>query len=259
MTDLSALAATLDDAARDGRPLPPPSRAAPGMGLPEAYAVQALALARRHQRGERRAGVRLGLTSRAAMQALGAVQPVRGGLTDAMRLAEGGVMALAGAAAPELAPAATPEIAYVLRRRLHGPLSAAEAFAAIEAVAPAIAVGVSRFQPAGGLADLVADNLGTVRLVVGGWRRADLDVGNLGLVLELDGQPAALGSSAAVLGHPVRGLLAAARLAGEAGGALEAGDIVLSGPVAAAQPLRPGQSVRAEFQDLGAVAFLVAG
>jgi 2-oxo-3-hexenedioate decarboxylase len=62
MSDLAAIAALLDGAAREARAVP--QLEAP-LGLDDAYAVQALALRRRQARGERVVGMKMGFTSRA--------------------------------------------------------------------------------------------------------------------------------------------------------------------------------------------------
>ena len=66
-----------------------------------------------------------------------------------------------------------------------------------------------------------------------------------------------MGSTAAILGSPVRALVAAARLAAESGEVLEAGSLIMAGGATAAVALEAGQSVRCEFQTLGSVSFNV--
>jgi 2-oxo-3-hexenedioate decarboxylase len=77
------------------------------------------------------------------------------------------------------------------------------------------------------------------------------------MILELNGRPVQIGSSAAILGHPARSLAAAARLSSEAGEPLQAGWIVMAGGATAAEALAPGNSVRNVVQDLGFTGFSV--
>ena len=77
------------------------------------------------------------------------------------------------------------------------------------------------------------------------------------MVMEFNGRPVQIGSSAAILGHPVRSLVAAARLTAESGERLEAGWIVMAGGATAAEALRPGINVRNTVEGLGSVAFNV--
>jgi 2-oxo-3-hexenedioate decarboxylase len=97
--------------------------------------------------------------------------------------------------------------------------------------------------------------------VVGPWTDpATAAVANLGLVLEVGGAPARIGSTAAILGDPVRSLVAAARLVAAAGERLEAGDLLMAGGATEAVALAPGARVHLEVERLGGVGFsLTAG
>jgi 2-oxo-3-hexenedioate decarboxylase len=93
--------------------------------------------------------------------------------------------------------------------------------------------------------------------VLGAWQNLDADLSNLGMILEVNGRPVQIGSSAAILGHPARSLAAAARLSSEAGEPLQAGWIVMAGGATAAEALAPGNSVRNVVQELGFTGFSV--
>ena len=77
------------------------------------------------------------------------------------------------------------------------------------------------------------------------------------MVMEIDGQARQIGSSAAILGNPVRSLVAAARMVSQWGERLEAGYIVMAGGATAAEPLAAGMSIRNTVQGLGSVSFQV--
>ncbi|MBP2227926.1 2-oxo-3-hexenedioate decarboxylase [Azospirillum agricola] len=253
VTGLGELARIADDAARLAHAIP---QFTDGMALTvdDAYAVQALSLARRAARGERRVGMKMGLTSRAKMAQVGVDEMIWGRLTDAMQVEEGGTIRRSAYVHPRVEP----ELAFLLKAPLAGRVTAAQALAAVEAVAPALEIIDSRYRDFKfALPDVIADNSSSSGFVVGQWRRPDLDVGNLGLALLADGQPVQVGSTAAILGHPVRSLVAAARLVAQWGERLEAGWIVLAGGATAAHPLAPGMAVRADMQGLGSVSFQV--
>lgn len=218
------------------------------------YAVQGLGIELRRARGERVIGVKMGLTSRAKMAQVGVNEVTWGRLTDAMRREEGGVLRRADF----IHPRAEPEIAFVLKRRLKGEVSLAEAALALEAVAPAVEIIDSRYENFRfSLGDVVADNSSSAAFFLGGFSRPDTDVSNLGIVLSIDGAAREIGSSAAILGHPLRALVAAARMTARSGHVLEPGDIVLAGAATAAVPLAPGMRVEADVQSLGRVSFSV--
>jgi 2-oxo-3-hexenedioate decarboxylase len=108
------------------------------------------------------------------------------------------------------------------------------------------------------LADVIADNASSSGLVVGAWQPPGQTIANLGMVMSFDGEPVQIGSSAAILGNPIRSLVAAARLVAQAGEVLSPGDIVLAGAATSAEALCPGVYVRAEVQSLGSVEFVTA-
>ena len=254
MTSLAGLAQIVDEAARTATAIPQLTDQLPGLTVDDAYAIQAMSVARRRARGEARAGYKMGLTSRAKMLQVGVSEVVWGRLTDAMRLAEGGDLHRARYVHPRVEP----EIAYIIGKPLEGEVTAAEALAAVEAVAPALEIIDSRYRDFKfALADVVADNSSSSGFYVGAWAKPTTDVANLGIVMEVNGRPVQIGSTAAILGNPIRSLVAAARLVGRAGERLEPGDIVLAGGATAAHPLTPGEYVRTAFQGLGTVSFHV--
>jgi len=156
-------------------------------------------------------------------------------------------------------PRAEPEIAFLLGAPLEGPVTATQALAAVEAVAPAIEIIDSRYRDFKfSLADVVADNSSSSGFILGAWESPEPDLSNLGMILEVDGRAVQIGSSGAILGHPARSLAAAARLSTAAGERLEAGWIVMAGGATAAEALRPGTHVRNSVQDLGFCGFSVA-
>lgn len=254
MSGLAALAETVDTAAHTATEIPQLTDTLPDLTVDDAYGVQALSLARRYARGERRVGMKMGLTSRAKMAQVGVDEMIWGRLTDAMRVEEGGALSLARYVHPRVEP----EVAFLMARPLAGEVSAAEAMDAVEAVAPALEIIDSRYANFKfALPDVVADNASSSGFVVGGWMPKTVDVSNLGIVLEVDGRPVQVGSTAAILGNPVRSLVAAARLVARWGERLEAGSIVLAGGATAAHALQAGMAVRCQMQTLGSVGFSV--
>jgi 2-oxo-3-hexenedioate decarboxylase len=250
---LHDLAARLDDAARTATPIAQLSTEVT-LTLQEAYAVQALSVARRVARGEARIGMKMGFTSRAKMAQMGVDAMIWGRLTRGMAVDEGGTVERKRYVHPRVEP----EVAFLIKRRLSGRVTAPEALSAVEAVAPALELIDSRYQDFKfSLTDVVADNSSAAGFILGGWRRPDLDVSNLGIILQLDGGARQIGSTAAILGSPVRSLVAASALAADAGEALEAGSVVLAGGATAAEVLAPGTRVLVEIEHLGRVAFEV--
>lgn len=221
----------------------------------DGYAIQARSIEHRLERGEQLVGVKMGLTSKAKMVQVGVDEVIWGRLTDAMRVADGATLSLANYVHPRLEP----EIAFLMGAPLGGAISAAEARAAVAAVAPAAEIIDSRFENFQfSLPDVIADNSSSSGFIVGDWSAPDTPIDNLGMVLERDGRPVEVGSSAAILGDPIRSLVEASRMVAGAGMSLEPGWIVLAGGATAAVPLRVGDSLRVVVERLGTVHLSVA-
>lgn len=250
----AGLAERLDKALLTKTAMPQITLAHPELPLAGAYEIQSLLVHRRLQRGERRIGMKMGLTSRAKMLQVGVNEMSWGRLTDAMLLEEGGVLARDAYIHPRLEP----ELAFLIGKPLSGKVTAAQALSAVDGVAPAMELVDSRYLDFKfTLNDVVADNSSAAGLVIGPWCSPTQDLSNLGVVLEVNGMVIETASTAAILGHPVRALVAAARLAAEAGETLHPGDIVMSGGLTAAHSISPGESVRATLQNLGFVSINV--
>ena len=253
MTNLKQLAERLDRAAANAKATSQLSDTEK-LSVEEAYRVQGLSIARRISRGEKRIGMKLGFTSRAKMIQMGVDDLVWGRLTDQMLIEDGGAISMSS----YVHPRAEPEIAFLLSKPLGGNPSVPEALAAVAAVAPAMEIIDSRYENFRfDLCDVVADNTSASGLVLGPWVGPPPDISNLGTVLEVNGIPREIGSTAAILGHPARALVTGARLSAAAGEPLEAGWIIMAGAATAAVALERGNYVRTEIEGLGSVALKV--
>jgi 2-oxo-3-hexenedioate decarboxylase len=248
------IARRLDDAARHAEAIPQLG-GDDSLTLAEAYDVQRALVGHRLARSAARIGLKMGFTSRAKMLQMGLTDMIWGRLTSDMLIEEGGSLDLTR----HVHARVEPELCFLLGKPLEGAVTPMQALAAVEAIAPALEVIDSRYRDFKfSLPDVVADNASSACLVVGSWHRPDIDFANLGLLLSFDGRAVELGSTAAILGHPIRALVAAARLAAGQGERLEAGQLVMAGGATAAAALRPGIAVRNEMQGLGSVSFFTA-
>ena len=251
---LATLARSLDVAAMQASGIQQIS-ASVEITLAEAYEVQRLAIAERLKRGEKRIGLKMGFTSRAKMVQMGLSDLIWGRLTDGMLVEEGAQISLARYVHPRVEP----EIAFLMKKPLAGIVTPLQALGAVEAVAVAMEIIDSRYENFKfSLSDVVADNCSSSGLAVGAWHAPEMDFSNLGLIMSFNGAARVVGSTAGILGHPLRSLVAAARMAAEGGEALNPGDIVMAGGITAAEALVPGTWVETEMQGLGRVAFGVA-
>ncbi|MBU0600788.1 MAG: 2-oxo-3-hexenedioate decarboxylase [Gammaproteobacteria bacterium] len=223
----------------------------PDMDWEDAYAVQDAIRARKLARGARIVGLKAGLTSRAKMKQMNVEDPVFGFLADSFSVADGGDIECAKLIHPKVEP----EIAFVTKAPLRGPgCHIAAVLAATDFVVPAIEIIDSRYRDFKfDLKSVVADNCSSSRFVVGGTATQveGLDLRTLGVVLEKNGQPVALGAGAAVLGHPAAAVAMLANMLGRRGEEIPAGTLILSGGITEAVAVAPGDNVSLRIQSLG--------
>ncbi len=243
-------AALLDEAALNARAV---DQFAPGsFDLADAYRIQRASIQRRVARGDGIKGIKLGFTSRAKMIQMGVDSLIWGWLTETMVEEEGGTINLSR----YIHPRVEPEVCFLTRRTIDRPITALEAADYIEAVAPALEIIDSRYQNFKfTLEDVVADNCSSAGLVVGPWSRCFDGLGNAGVGVTFDSRLVLSGSTAAILGHPLRALVQASRLLSACERSLPAGSLVMAGAATAAQALAPNTHVRCDVNGLGRVEF----
>jgi 2-oxo-3-hexenedioate decarboxylase len=248
---ITSLAQRVDDAARYAKPIAQ-FGAEEKLNVEEAYEIQRASIAQRLARGERRTGMKMGFTSRAKMVQMGVHDMIWGRLTDAMAEEDGGQVSLGRFVHPRVEP----ELAFLLGKPLPAGASLAQALDAVVAVAPALEIIDSRFEAFRfSLEDVIADNASSSGYVIGPWQDPRQDFSNLGLVLSINGMPCQVGSTAGILGNPLRSLVAAARLSAQADEPLQEGWLVMAGGATAAEALAPGQHIVLEMQGLGRAEF----
>jgi 2-oxo-3-hexenedioate decarboxylase len=250
---IEALAARLDEAALRRAPITKITDDYPDMDWRDAYAVQAALIARKNGRGERFAGYKAGLTSFAKMRQMGVDEPVMGVLTDGGMIPDGGVVDTTTLIHPRVEA----EIAFVLKSPLSGPdCDIDRVIAATDFILPAIEVIDSRYKDFRfDLKSVVADNTSAARFVTGGRasRIDTLDVPNLGIVLEKNGEIVATAAGSAVLGHPALSVALLVNMLAQRGEAMPAGTFVMTGGATEAVSVAAGDVVTMRCQHLGSV------
>jgi 2-oxo-3-hexenedioate decarboxylase len=245
---IDACAQLLDEAARTRTAMVQLTERGHMLSLPQAYAVQQRLIALREARGERLVGVKMGFTSDAKRVQMKIDDLIWGRLTDGMLLKSGSELS----AGRFIHPRVEPEIAFLLKKPLSGNVSAEQALSAVAGVAPALEILDSRYRDFRfSLADVIADNSSSAAVVLGDWQSTPRQLTDLAIVMAFDARPVQSGSSAAIMGDPLRSLMAAARLAGESGLSLQAGWLVMAGGATAAEPLPVGARVSVEVTGLG--------
>lgn len=222
-----------------------------------AYAVQELVLERRTAAGGRLVGRKIGLTTPAVQAQLGVDQPDFGPILDTMVRADGEEVRRA----EFLQPRVEGEVAFVLGADLDNRRSTiVDILRATDFLLPALEIVDSRI--AGwdiAITDTIADDASSGAVVLGTTPVSPrgLDLTEVALALEHDGELLSCGVGAACLGSPVRAVTWLACESARRGRPLRAGEVVLSGALGPMADLtRPGR-YRAELSGLGHVELLL--
>lgn len=225
----------------------------PDMDWDDAYAIQAAIRERKQARGTRIVGLKMGLTSWAKMKQMQVETPIYAFLADYMSCQDGSEIPTRALIHPKVEP----EIAFVTRAPLHGPgCHIGAVLAATDFVLPAIEIIDSRYENFRfDLKSVIADNASSSRFVTGGTGidARSVDLKTLGVVLEKNGQVAAVGAGAAVLGHPAASVAMLANMLAKRGQHIPAGSFIMTGGVTEAVAVAAGDFVCARIQNLGSV------
>lgn len=253
--DVQKMAARLDHAVRQQTAIAQLSAETP-FDLATAYQIQNAGIALREARGEKRIGLKLGFTSRAKMIQMGVDHLIWGELTDEMQVMDGETLDLNELIHPRVEP----EICFVTKTDIHRPLSLAECQGVLESVAPALEIIDSRYsQFRFSLEDVIADNCSSARFVVGAAQSPRQALDNLGVTLRFNGRQVQTGSSAAILGHPLRALVQISSILSQQERTLPAGSIILAGAATAAEALTQNSYIDVDVNTLGRAAFYTRG
>lgn len=251
MISIDALGDELYTALRGKHTIEPLSDRHPELTIEQAYRIQERMMLRRRQDGERIVGKKIGVTSAAVMNMLGVHQPDFGWLTDAMIVNQGEAIDTSTL----IQPKAEGEIAFLLKRDLMGPgVGVADVLAATECVMPCFEIVDSRIRDWKiKITDTVADNASCGVFVLGDRAVSplDIDLQTCGMVLEKNGEIVATGAGAAALGSPLNAVAWLANTMGHLGIPLKAGDVILSGALAAMFPAQKGDHFRVSIGGLG--------
>ena len=223
----------------------------PDITIEDAYHIQQRMLSNRLKAGERVVGKKIGVTSAAVMNMLGVYQPDFGYLLDGMIYNEGQSIDISTL----IQPKAEGEIAFILKKDLMGPgISNADVLAATECVMPCFEIVDSRIRDWKiKVQDTVADNASCGVFVLGDRAVSpyEVDLSTCGMVMEKNGEIIATGAGAAALGSPVNAVAWLVNTLGKLGIGMKAGEVILSGALAAMSPAKAGDNFRISIGGLG--------
>jgi len=259
--DTEAIAKELLDALDHGGTLRAVVERHPGFEWDNGYEVAAALLARRQQRGEHPVGRKIGFTNRNIWPQYGATSPIWAHVYDSTLVLASNhraTVSLRGAARPRLEP----EIAFKLKAALPSGVSdPAQVLQLIEWFAPSFEIvdchfADWKFKPA----DAAADFSLHWRLIVGepcvvSTSRVEALVESLHdceVTLRRNGTVMDRGVGANALGHPATALVFLAEILSRQPQfkPLGAGEVITTGTLTAALPIRPGESWSSEYRGL---------
>lgn len=262
--DTAKIARELLDALDRGGTIPSIVGRDPAFGWPQGYAVAAELLKLRRARGEKTIGRKIGFTNRNIWAEYGATAPIWAHVYDRtlVQAADGrATVSLEGSARPRLEP----EIAFKLKAPLAAGTTAPEkVLEAIEWLAPSFEIVDCHFDDwKFGPADSAADFSLHWRLIIGTpqpVRAGDLrelarQLHDCRVTLSRDGKVVEQGVGANALGHPATALAHLAEVLARQAQfePLAPGEIITTGTLTAAMPIKAGETWSSRYEGLPGV------
>jgi len=250
---LTAIADELAAAERDRTTVPLLTARHPGMTVEDAYAVQREWRRRGVSAGRRPVGHKIGLTSKVMQVATGIDEPDYGAIFADMVYDNDSVIEHDRFSNVRIEV----ELAFRLAEPLEGPdATLADVLRATEHVVPALEILSSRIALEGRtIVDTISDNAAMGAMVVGGTpvRPDAVDLRWVAALLYRNGTVEESGVAGAVLDHPALGVAWLANKLAQHGDRLEAGELVLAGSFTRPMWVHPGDTVLADYRDLGTI------
>ncbi len=251
--DRNKAADRLMTAAAERRQAEQLSKTWPTIDFDDAYAIQAETIRRRVAKGRKIVGHKIGLTSKAMQRSSGIDEPDYGVLLDDMVFADGAKIK----AAQFCVPRVEVELCFVLAKPLKGPgVGLIDVLRATEYVVPSLELIDARLQDPRKIFDTISDNGAAAGIVLGGRPvgPTEVDLRWVGCALYKNGEVEETGLASGVMGHPAMGIAWLANKVGPHGVTLEPGHMMLAGSFTRPIWVAPGDTVQADFGQLGNVA-----
>jgi 2-oxopent-4-enoate/cis-2-oxohex-4-enoate hydratase len=246
----------LNQAMNDRKTLKPLTTQYPELTIDDAYRISLAFLDIRLNKGEKVIGKKIGLTSEVVQKMLGVHQPDFGFLTDKMYFSSGAEIVLQQAL---IQAKSEGEIAFKLKYDLVGPnVTADDVLAATDQVFACFEIVDSRIENWQiKIQDTVADNASCGIFVMSqqGVDPKTVDFENCQMTIKNKGEVVASGKGSAALGSPLNCLAWLANTLSEYAIHLRAGDIILSGSLAAMIPCQADDEMSVEIEGVGSAEF----
>lgn len=229
-----------------------PSALYPHIEFEDSYAISAEVARRTIENGAELIGYKVGLTSVAMRRSSKIDEPDYGYLYRHFLHPDGATLQYADYCVPRVEL----ELAFILKDNLVGPnITMLDVMRATEYIAPAMELIDTRVDEPRKIFDTIADNGAGAGLILGGRpvRPHDVDLRMVSGVLYRNADIEETGLSCGVMGHPANGVAWLANKLHAIGVQLEAGQILLAGSFVRPIWAQVGDTIRADFADLGSI------
>lgn len=229
-----------------------PSALFPEIEFEDAYSISAEVAKKQQAAGAKLIGYKVGLTSVAMRRSSKIDEPDYGYLYEHFMVPDGGKVAHADYCLPRVEP----ELAFLLAEPLKGPgVTLLDVMRATEYIMPSIEIIDTRVDEPRKIYDTIADNGAGAGIILGGQpiQPNDVDLRMVPGILYRNADIEETGLACAVMNHPANGIAWLANKLAELDISLKAGDIMLSGSFTRPVWAQVGDTIRADFGDLGSV------
>ncbi|MCP5098786.1 MAG: 2-oxo-hepta-3-ene-1,7-dioate hydratase [Chloroflexi bacterium] len=230
-----------------------PSAIYPHIQFEDSYAISTEVARQTVATGAKLIGYKVGLTSIAMRRSSKIDEPDFGFLYDHFLIEDGAKVPHANYCVPRVEL----ELAFVLGEPLKGPgVTILDVMRATEYIMPSIEIIDTRVDEPRKIYDTIADNGAGAGIVLGGrpFRPHDVDLRMVPGILYRNTEIEETGLSCGVMGHPANGVVWLANKLSSLGFSLEPGQMLLAGSFVRPIWAQVGDTIRADFADLGSVA-----
>jgi len=256
MTDsiIDAYAKELYEAEMCKKAVPPLVTREDKLTIEDSYKIQLNNVERKLKAGWKIIGKKIGLTSLPMQKMLGVFEPDYGHLFDKMFISGHEV-----SCSTLIQPKAEGELAFVLKEDVQGPgVTQFDVIRAVDYVLPAIEIIDSRVEDWKiKIEDTIADNASSGQFIVGDnhFDLQEIDMFTTGMVFIKNGEVIATGTTAEVMGNPVKAVTWLINKLGDFGVGVKKGEIILSGSLTGAVGFTVNDTIEVVFDKMGSVFF----
>jgi 2-oxo-3-hexenedioate decarboxylase len=222
------------------------------LSVSDAYDIQQMCIEKYYGDNDPIIGWKMGLTSEAKQKSVGVDKAIYGRLTKSMELHEP-ILCMENLIHPRIEP----EFAFVINKEIKGEnVTSRDIWMATECIFPALEVIDSRYKNFSfTLVDVIADNASSAKFLLGNqafhpylvsWDKVEVN-------MYRNSERVQQGVGAAVLDHPVRSIVELVKMISKKSLSIKPGMIILTGGITEAVEVYEGDTIEADFGQLGKI------